>query len=79
MLLTAAAVQTAAGQADAALVQRLDSIAGHWVRRDLAIGIVAAVVRGKDTLLMQSYGKADVEWDVPMPLDAIFEIGSVTK
>jgi CubicO group peptidase (beta-lactamase class C family) len=79
MLLTAAAVQTAAGQADAALVQRLDSIAGHWVQRNYAVGIVAAVVRAKDTLLMQSYGKADVEWDVPMPLDAMFEIGSVTK
>jgi hypothetical protein len=48
MLLTAAAVQTAAGQADAALVRRLDSIAGHWVRRDLAIGIVAAVVKGNE-------------------------------
>jgi CubicO group peptidase (beta-lactamase class C family) len=43
------------------------------------VGIVAAVVQGDDTLLMQSYGKADVEWDVPMPLDALFEMGSVTK
>jgi CubicO group peptidase (beta-lactamase class C family) len=69
----------AAAQSDSALVQRLDSIAGYWVQRDLAVGIVAAVVRGNDTLLMQSYGKADVEWDVPMPLDAMFVIGSVTK
>jgi CubicO group peptidase (beta-lactamase class C family) len=28
---------------------------------------------------MKSYGKANVEWDVPMPADAMFEIGSVTK
>jgi hypothetical protein len=48
MLLTAAAVQTAAGQADAALVQRLDSIAGHWVQRNYAVGIVAAVVKGNE-------------------------------
>jgi CubicO group peptidase (beta-lactamase class C family) len=69
----------AAGQADAALLQRLDSIAGYWVQRELAVGVVAAVVRGTDTLLFKAYGKADVEWDVPMPLDAMFETGSVTK
>ena len=69
----------AAAQAAPALAERLDSIAGHWVERNYAVGIVAAVVRGNDTLLLESYGKADVEWDVPMPLDALFEIGSVTK
>lgn len=69
----------AAGQTDTALLQRLDSIAGYWVQRDLAVGVVAAVVRGTDTLLFKAYGKADVEWDVPMPLDAMFETGSVTK
>ncbi len=37
----------AAGQTDAALVQRLDSIAGRWVQRNYAVGIVAAVVQGK--------------------------------
>jgi CubicO group peptidase (beta-lactamase class C family) len=40
---------------------------------------VAAVVKGNDTLLMKGYGKANVEWDVPMPADAMVEIGSVTK
>ncbi len=78
-LLLGATTVPAAGQADAALLQRLDSIAGYWVQRDLAVGIVAAVVRGIDTLLFKEYGKADVEWDVPMPLDAMFETGSVTK
>ncbi len=73
------AAAPAAAQSDSGLGQRLDSIAGHWVQRGLAIGIVTAVVRGNDTLLMQSYGKADVEWDIPMPLDAMFEMGSVTK
>jgi CubicO group peptidase (beta-lactamase class C family) len=28
---------------------------------------------------MKAYGKANVEWDVPMPVDAMLEIGSVTK
>ena len=61
------------------LTQRLDSIARYWVERDMATGLVAAVVRSNGTLLLKSYGKADVEWDVPMPLDAMFEIGSTTK
>ncbi len=78
-LLTVSLAAEAAAQANSALVQRLDSIAGYWVQRDLAVGVVAAVVRGTDTLLFKAYGKADVEWDVPMPLDAMFEIGSVTK
>jgi CubicO group peptidase (beta-lactamase class C family) len=36
-------------------------------------------VKGNDTLLLKGYGKADVEWEVPMPTDAMFEIGSITK
>src|SRR5688500_10276497 len=63
----------------AALVSRVDSIAGSGVVENRAVGIVAAVVRGNDTLLMKGYGKADVEWNVPMPVDAVFEIGSITK
>lgn len=63
----------------AATVGRLDSIAGSGVTEGRTIGLVAAVVRGNDTLLLKSYGKANLEWDVPMPVDAIFEVGSVAK
>ena len=63
----------------AALVRQLDSIAGSGILENRAVGLVAAVVRGSDTLLLKGYGKADVEWNVPMPADAVFEIGSVTK
>jgi CubicO group peptidase (beta-lactamase class C family) len=62
-----------------ALVKRLDSLAGSGVLENRAAGIVAAVVKGNDTLLLKGYGKADVEWNVPMPTDAVFEIGSITK
>jgi len=78
-LLLATLAAPAAGQADTGLAGRLDAIAGRWVERHYAVGIVAAVVTGNDTLLFKSYGRADVEWDVPMPLDAMFEIGSMTK
>ena len=73
------AAPAAGMQSDDTLGERLDSLAGWGVRENHAVGMVAAAVRGNDTLLFKAYGKADVEWDVPMPLDALFEIGSVTK
>ena len=61
------------------LVQRLDAIAGAAVREKRAVGIVAAVARGKDTLLIEAYGKSDVEGDEAMTVDTVIPIGSVTK
>lgn len=75
----ALAARPLAAQSDPALTQRLDSIPRMFVQRNVAIGMTAAVVRGNDTLLFRPYGKADVEWDVPMPVDAMFEMGSVAK
>ena len=70
----------ASAQGDrAALVATLDSLAGSGVLENRAVGITAAVVRGNDTLLLKGYGRADVEWNIPMPHDAVFEIGSITK
>ena len=66
-------------QSSEALDQRLDSIAGAGVRENRAVGIVAAVVKGNDTLLLEAYGKADVEGDVPLTVDTMLPIGSVTK
>src|SRR5687768_2849144 len=80
LVLLGASVAPAAAQSDrAALVRKLDSLAGSGVLENRAVGIAAAVVKGNDTLLMKGYGKADVEWNVPMPVDAVFEIGSITK
>jgi CubicO group peptidase (beta-lactamase class C family) len=80
IILLATVASAASAQSDrAALVARLDSIAESGVVENRAVGIVAAVVRGNDTLLIKGYGKADVEWSVPMPADAVFEIGSITK
>lgn len=79
LLACALAATTAAAQSGAASTRMLDSIAGRGVEQKRAIGLVAAVVKGNDTLLMKGYGKADLEWDVAMPVDAMFEIGSVSK
>ena len=58
---------------------KLDSIAGAGVKQNRTIGLVAAVVKGNDTILFKAYGKADLEWDVPMHVDAMFEVGSIAK
>jgi CubicO group peptidase (beta-lactamase class C family) len=63
----------------AALVARLDSIASAPVQEGQAAGLSVAVVQGRDTLLLKGYGKANIELDVPMPANAVHEIGSVTK
>lgn len=57
----------------------MDSIAESPVIEGRVAGLAVAVIRGSDTLLMQGYGMADVEWQVPMTVDAVFEIGSITK
>jgi CubicO group peptidase (beta-lactamase class C family) len=63
----------------AALVARLDSLANAPVQEGRAAGISVAVVHGRDTLLLKGYGMANIELAVPMPADAVHEIGSVTK
>src|SRR5687768_5531866 len=70
---------TLSAQAGRTLAQKLDSIAQSGILENRAVGLAAAVVKGNDTLLLKTYGKANVEWDVPLPIDAVFEIGSVTK
>jgi D-alanyl-D-alanine carboxypeptidase len=70
---------TLAAQSGQAYPRTIDSIAAAGVLANRAVGLVAAVVKGNDTLLMKAYGKADVEWDVPMTTDAMFEVGSIAK
>ena len=76
VVLAAAPSPAQTAQADPRI---LDSIAESGILENRVVGMVAAVVKGNDTLLFESYGKADVEWDVPMPKDAMFEIGSIAK
>jgi CubicO group peptidase (beta-lactamase class C family) len=68
-----------AGQSGRVPATALDSIAGAAVRENRSVGIVAVAVKGKDTLLLQAYGKADVEGAVPMTVGTMLPIGSVTK
>jgi CubicO group peptidase (beta-lactamase class C family) len=72
----ASALEAQSGQGNP---RNLDSLAGAPVHANRVGGLVAVVVKGNDTLLMKGYGKADVEWDVPMAADAMFEVGSIAK
>ena len=56
----------------------VDSLAEQYVGTNLA-GMSVGVTRGNDILLKKSYGYASLEWRVPMPMDAVHEVGSVTK
>jgi CubicO group peptidase (beta-lactamase class C family) len=77
--LIAVGAATGAAQSGGALAGKLDAIAGAGVRENRAVGIVAGVARGKDRLLLEAYGNADVEANVPMTVDTVLPIGSVTK
>ena len=56
-----------------------DSIVAAALASGQAAGMSVAVVRGRDTIVLRGYGKADLELDVPTPERAVYEIGSATK
>jgi CubicO group peptidase (beta-lactamase class C family) len=64
-----------------ALRTTIDSIVNAPIAAGRVVGASVAVVRGRDTLLVKGYGKANIELDVATPAagTAIYEIGSVTK
>jgi CubicO group peptidase (beta-lactamase class C family) len=63
----------------AAIVAAVDSIVANALKDGRAAGMSVALVKGKDTLVLKGYGYADLEFDVPTPPRAIYEIGSITK
>jgi CubicO group peptidase (beta-lactamase class C family) len=80
LTLAAGVAPLAAQRPDRARVQAVtDSIVGAALATGQAAGISVAVVRGRDTLVLKGYGFADLEFDVPTPAAAIYEIGSITK
>lgn len=56
----------------------VDSLAEQHVGLNVA-GISIGIARGNDVLLKNSYGSANLQWRVPMPMDAVHEVGSLTK
>src|SRR5687767_12467761 len=79
VVLAAIGAAGASAQSGGAVAQRLDTIAGAAVREIRSVGISAAVVRGSETLLLEAYGRADVDAGTPLLRDTVLAIGSVTK
>jgi CubicO group peptidase (beta-lactamase class C family) len=57
----------------------VDSIVSAALDGDRAAGMSVAVERGGTLLHNRGYGWAELELEVPTPLDGVYEIGSVTK
>jgi len=61
------------------VVHAIDSIVNRPIEAGQIAGASVAVVQGVDTILIRAYGFADLEYHIPTPDRAIYEIGSVTK
>ena len=79
LVLAPAAFLTAQDLDRAAVVRAIDSIVNEPIEAGQVAGASVAVVQGSDTILLKAYGFADLEYRVPTPDRAIYEIGSVTK
>lgn len=75
LLIVAAASPAGAQQ----LAARVDSMIRDEVTTGPLAGVAAAVVRGRDTLVMHGWGYADVETATPVTPGTVFRIGSITK
>ena len=64
----------------AAVKSRVDSLAKAFLADPQSPGLSIAVIRaGRDTLIYEGYGKADLENDVPATAATVYRIGSITK
>ena len=68
-----------AGPSADSVLSAIDRTMDAPIKSGKVAGASVSVMRRGETVLSKSYGSADLELDVPMPADASFEIGSVTK
>jgi len=78
-LLPRVAGQSAQSGATKTASAAIDTIVDRPIKDGKVAGASVAVTRRGENIVSKSYGSADLELDVPMPADASFEIGSVTK
>jgi CubicO group peptidase (beta-lactamase class C family) len=61
------------------LEQKIDKLAQPYIDEAKVAGMVVGVFKDHQPLVLKGYGFADLELNVKLPVDASFEIGSVTK
>lgn len=59
--------------------QIITDVAGSAIESGQIAGLSVGVSKGKDILFHKGFGYADLEFEIPTPIDARYEIGSVTK
>src|SRR5690349_20287545 len=57
----------------------VESLVKPLINSSKIAGISVGIMRNDSILLLKSYGYADLEFNVPLPVTASFEIGSMTK
>jgi CubicO group peptidase (beta-lactamase class C family) len=70
---------TSSGEAPTPIEGRLDALVARTLAATPLLDLQVAVVQNGKPLLVRAYGSADLEKRVPLTLDTIMEIGSVTK
>jgi D-alanyl-D-alanine carboxypeptidase len=73
------ATPLAAQESRPALTHRLDSLSRAWLASGPSAGATIAVVRGRDTLLLEALGERDHEGRLPATVGTVYRIGSITK
>ncbi|HYP53567.1 MAG TPA: serine hydrolase domain-containing protein, partial [Pyrinomonadaceae bacterium] len=74
LVLLALAAASLSARAD-----RVDELVAARMRQRHVPGLALAVVRGGRVVKARGYGLANVELDVPVTTETVFEIGSITK
>lgn len=69
------------GQANGAfaLSRRVDAIADSVIRTGPVAGLAIGIRRGSNVVLLEGYGYADIELEVPASAETVYRIGSITK
>ncbi len=70
---------SANSSSQSSLETKIDQYLADHPGRELMAGAAIAVQRGDELLIAKGYGKANIAWDIDMPTEASFWIGSVTK
>lgn len=78
-LLLFSPLASAAPPTDAELADSIDAIAERELAKPDAVGFSIAVARGDAVIFSKAYGKADLEFDIPMNAQTMLRTGSVGK